>query len=164
MIEKKDLNKIKETVEEFFNKTTINVSKIEVFLLEQDNNKDSEEEKREVVEVGVILDEPQILIGQGGQTLFEIQRLLRNILNKKLGNIFYVNLDINDYKKKKVEYLKSVAKELADQVSLTKETKALIPMSSYERRIIHAELANRGDIITSSQGEGINRHIVISSK
>ena len=164
MIEKKDLNIIKETVQNFFDKTTITVSNVEISLSKEKNNKEDDGENREVVDISVKLEEPQILIGQGGQTLFEVQRLLRTILNKKLKNIFYLNLDINDYKKKKVEYLKSVAKEIADQVSLTKKTKSLVPMSSYERRIIHAELANRDDVITSSQGEGINRHIVITPK
>ena len=91
-------------------------------------------------------------------------RLLKTILNKKLKNVFYFNLDINDYKKQKLEYLKNMAKNLADQVVLTKEEKILLPMSSYERRIIHAELAQRTDVITESQGEGFDRHIVIKLK
>jgi predicted RNA-binding protein Jag len=37
-------------------------------------------------------------------------------------------------------------------------------MSSYERRIIHAELSKRTDVATDSQGEGFDRHIVIKSK
>ena len=119
---------------------------------------------RDVVSLDIKLDEPQILIGQGGQTLFETQRLLRTILNKGIGNNFLFNLDINDYKKQKIEYLKSLAKSLADQASLTKEEKVLAPMSAYERRIVHAELAQRSDIITESQGEGPDRHIVIKVK
>jgi spoIIIJ-associated protein len=110
------------------------------------------------------LDEPQILIGQGGQTLFEIQRLLRMVLNKKLQNFFYLNLDINDYKKKKIEYLKDMAKDLADQTVSTKEEKILPAMSSYERRVVHAELSQRADVITESQGDGFDRHIVIKPR
>jgi spoIIIJ-associated protein len=164
MIEKKDINKIKESAEEFFKKMTISVSAIDVSLSEEKKDSDDQTitgEIRDVVNLNIKLEEPQILIGQGGQTLFEIQRLLRTILNKKLQNIFYLNVDINDYKKKKVEYLKDLAKDLADQVSLTKETKALSPMSSYERRIIHAELSQRADVTTESQGDGYDRHIVI---
>lgn len=167
MIEQKDLNKIKEAVEEFFGKMTITVSKIEAdsSIAKKDlEDQTPNEENKESINLNIRLDEPQILIGQGGQTLFEIQRLLRMVLNKKLQNFFYLNLDINDYKKKKIEYLKDIAKDLADQVSLTKEEKTLVPMSSYDRRIVHAELSNRQDIITESQGEGPNRHIVIKPK
>jgi spoIIIJ-associated protein len=37
-------------------------------------------------------------------------------------------------------------------------------MSAYERKIIHAELADRSDVITESQGNGAERHIVIKPK
>lgn len=156
MIEQKDISKIKEAAIEFFNKTTIDVLISEASFSAQENG--------DVVNLNARLDEPQILIGQGGQTLFEIQRLLRMILNKKLEKIFYLNLDINDYKKKKIEYLKDLSKDLADQAALTKQEKSLAPMPSYERRIIHAELSQRTDVITESQGEGQDRHIVIRPK
>jgi len=37
----------------------------------------------------------------------------------------------------------------------------LDPMPSFERRIIHLELADRKDIKTESVGEGVERRIVI---
>jgi len=168
MLEQKDTNKIKEAAEEFFEKMTISVSDIEVnsssIKKDSQDAKNPVEENRDVVDLNIKLDEPQILIGQQGQTLLEIQRLLRMVLNKKLQKIFYLNLDINEYKKKKIEYLKDLAKSLADQVSLTKEEKALLPMSAYERRIVHSELSQRTDVIAESQGDGFDRHIVIKAK
>jgi len=168
MLEQKDLNKIKEITKEFFDKMTISVSSIDASLSNtekdlKDGQPQSQEDKK-VVDLNIKLEEPQILIGQGGQTLFEIQRLLRTIFNKKFQDIFYLNLDINDYKNKKLEYLKSLARDLADEVALTKKERTLAPMSSYERRIIHAELSNRADVITESQGDGIDRHIIIKIK
>jgi len=121
MLDQKEENKIKEAVEEFFEKMTIEVSNIEISSSSE--KKYSVEENKDIVDLNIKLNEPQILIGQGGQTLFEIQRLLRTILNKKLQKVFYLNLDINDYKKLKFEYLKDLAKDLADQVSLTKREK-----------------------------------------
>jgi len=156
MLEQKDVDKIKEAVEEFFEKMTTKTSNVEVSLLS--------EEERDVVNLSVNLEEPQILIGQGGQTLIEIQRLLRTVLNKKLQKSFYFNLDINGYKQQKIEYLKDMARSLADQVVLTKEEKILPPMSAYERRIIHAELAQRTDVATESRGDGIDRHVVVIPK
>ncbi len=158
MIEKDQIKKIKEAVEEFFIKMTMPVSFIDISCSSTEN------ESLDVVNLDLKIDEPQILIGQGGQTLFEIQRLLKMILNKKLQKIFYFNLDINDYKKKKDEYLKALAKDLADQVVLTKEEKSLLPMSSYERRIVHSELSQRADVLTESQGDGLDRHIVIKPR
>jgi len=163
MIEKKDIENIKKITEEFFSKTTIEVSNIEAKASTEEQKEAGQDslEPRDSVEVDIKSQEPQILIGQGGQTLFEIQRLLRMVLNKKTGKIFYLNLDINDYKKKKIDYLIDLAKSSADQVVLTKIEKDLLPMPPYERRIIHAELAKRTDVITESRGEGQDRHIVI---
>jgi spoIIIJ-associated protein len=162
MLDQDDIQKIKETVLTFLNKATVSPINIDVNSSESEG--DDNFEKKDLVNLNIKLSEPQILIGERGQTLFETQRLLKIILNKKLQKNFYLNLDINDYKNKKVEYLKDLAKDLANEVSITKKEKVLIPMSSYERRIIHAELAQRPDIITESQGDGIDRHIVIKLK
>jgi spoIIIJ-associated protein len=168
MSEENQTNKIKEIATEFFLKMTIQVSKIEAdftsFKKDNTDKQDTGEEIRDVINISINLEEPQILIGQGGQTLFEIQRLLRTILSKKLGKIFYLNLDINEYKRKKEEYLKSFVQSSADEVTLSKKEKSLSPMSAYERRIVHSELSQRTDIITESQGEGASRYIVIKPR
>lgn len=152
MIDRDDIKKIEEAVNEFFSKMTITASKIAVDF------------SFDTVDLNVVLEEPQIIIGEKGQTLFEIQRLLRVLLNKKLQKIFYLNFDINDYKKKKIEYLKEMARDLANEVALSKEEKVLFPMPAYERRIIHSELSQRQDITTESQGEGPDRRVVIRPK
>jgi spoIIIJ-associated protein len=163
-MEKEKLDQIKKTVEEFFEKMTMQVSVIEVVCENSGKTENIETEEKKVINISIKAEEPQILIGQGGQTLFELQRILKTILIKKTNEIFYLNLDINEYKNKKIEYLKDTAKNIADEVSLSKKEKVLNPMSAYERRIIHAELSNRGDVTTESQGEGQNRSIVIKPK
>lgn len=168
MLEPNEIKKIKEIIEEFFQKMTV-PSKAEVKLSNFGNNaseKESTGESQvfETVDLNIKTDDPQILIGEKGQTLMETQRLLRMILNRAIKKNFYLNLDINDYKKKKIEYLKDLARDLADEVGLTKKEKILSPMSSYERRVIHLELANRQDVITESEGEGPNRRLVIKPR
>ncbi len=158
--------KIKEVVETFFEKMTIIASVLEITTEDAVEGKKQESEvgEREVININIKTDEPQILIGQQGQTLFDIQRLLRTIISKQLKKVVYLNIDINEYKKKKIEYLKDLAKTLADQVALTKEERSLSPMSSYERRVVHAELSQRSDVTTESRGDGPDRHIVIKAK
>ena len=158
MLEQDQITEIKDSVGAFFNKMTIEVYDIEVKFSSM------EKENIDVIDLNVKISEPQIIIGQQGQTLFEIQRLLRSILNKKLKKVFFLNLDIDDYKKKKIDYLRYLANDSADHVAATNEEKNLLPMSSYERRIIHAELSQRTDITTESRGEGAERHIVIKPK
>lgn len=168
MLEKNQIEEIKKTTTEFFERMTAVVSSIEASI--SSSKKDlpdtekSDDISRDIVDLDIKLEEPQILIGQQGQTLFEVQRLLRMVLIRKFGGIIYLNLDINDYKKKKTEYLRDLAKSMADQVALTKEEKKLLPMPAYERRIIHSELSQRTDVITESQGDDFDRHVVIKPR
>jgi len=149
MIGYTNLETIKKTVQEFFQKTSFDIG-IE-FL----------EEKEETVYVKLKTDEPKILIGQNGQTLVEIQHLLKAILRRQIDSPFYIDVDINNYKEKKSEYLKEIARSLADEVSISRREKELNPMPASERRIIHLELQNRQDITTQSTGEGLDRRLVI---
>ncbi len=149
MIDQNNINEIRKTIEEFFKKATFEVE-AEVLPFEE-----------KTVPVKIKTEEPRILIGQNGQTLAEIQHVLKAILRRKIPEQFYLNIDINDYKKKKTEYLKETAISLADEVALTKKEKILTAMSAYERRIVHLELAERKDIITESMGEEPERRIVI---
>ncbi|HHE76705.1 MAG TPA: hypothetical protein ENL27_01840 [Candidatus Parcubacteria bacterium] len=111
-------------------------------------------------------EEPRVLIGRNGRTLSEIQHLIGAVLKK--GSLvpedFFIDLDIGNYKEKKMEYLRELAQDAADWVSLSKKEKTLDPMPTYERRIIHLELTNRQDIFTESVGEGKDRRVVIKPK
>ena len=165
MIQRDMFEEVKKIIKEFFEKTTFNV---EVEILPQ---------KDLTIPINLKTDEPQILIGEGGQTLFEIQHLLKAILRRKIAakdpvsislgeageqeENFYIDLDINGYKKKKNDYLKELARSVADEVFLTKKEKVLSPMPAHERRIIHLELAGRSDVVTESVGEGFERRLVI---
>ncbi len=165
MFQQSKIEKIQKIAKEFFAKMTVPILKMEADISFVEKNsvdyKEKNLEPREIINLNIILDEPQVLIGQGGQTLSEAQRILRMVLNKKLEGIFNLNLDINDYKKKKIEYLKTFARDLADDVALSKKERVLSPMPSYQRKIIHSELSNRADVTTESQGEGKDRCVVI---
>ena len=111
--------------------------------------------------VDATLEEPQLFIGEKGQTLSEIQHLLKGIVRKKIPEQLYITLDINEYKKNKESYLRDIARSVADEVSLLKKPKELPPMTASERRIVHVELAERSDIISESEGEGLERKVVV---
>ncbi len=113
--------------------------------------------------VGIFIEteEAPILIGEKGETLLGMQSLLRKMLSKQLNQRIFVELDINDYRKKKVKYLQELATAIADEVVLTQIQKALDPMDAWERRIIHVTLSQRSDVETESQGQGQERRVVI---
>lgn len=149
MLNQTDLGKIKKITKEFFKKTTFEVE-IEVLP-----------EKDQTIPINLKTEEPQILIGEGGQTLAEIQHILKAILKRGIKELFYINLDINGYKEKKMEYLKELARSVADEVALTKKEKILAPMPAYERRLIHLELAERNDVSSESIGQEPERRVAI---
>ena len=149
MLTPTELKQIKEITKEFFEKTTFEV---DVEFLPQ---------KDLTIPITLKTESPQILIGEKGQTLVEVQHLLKAILKRKIQKDFYIDLDINGYKEKKIEYLKELAKNVADEVSLMKEEKILPVMPAYERRIIHLELAERTDIVTESIDREPERKVII---
>jgi len=118
------------------------------------------------ITVSLKVEEPKLLIGERGQTLFEIQHLLKLIIRKKIEETagYYISLDINDYKKNKEEYLREMALTAADEVSLLKKPKELTSMPPSERRIVHAALNKRDDVVSESVGEEPDRRIVIKIK
>ena len=152
MISQDNLEKIKKITKEFFEKITFHVD-IEF-----------PSQSEQTVPIKVTSDSPQILIGERGQTLVEIQYLLKIILKKNINEDFYIDLDINEYKKKKTEYLKELARSIADEVSLMKKEKAMPSMPAYERRIIHMELAKREDVVTESFGNEPDRRLLVKPK
>ncbi|MFA5742424.1 MAG: R3H domain-containing nucleic acid-binding protein [Candidatus Paceibacterota bacterium] len=114
-----------------------------------------------VLNIGLKSEEARILIGQNGQTLADLQHLLAKIIKKALKEEIFLNLDIEDYKKRKIDYLKDIARTAADEVASSKREKLMPPLSAFDRRIVHMELANRTDIKTESVGENPERRIVV---
>ncbi len=142
----------KSLVCQFFEKMGFDLQKVEIFLEEG------------VLHIRIQVEEPKILIGQGGIVLNTIQKLLSKILKKKNQGDFFVDLDINEYKEKKYAYLREIANSVADEVTLSKKKKELEPMPAYQRRIIHLELAKRNDVATESVGEEPERRVIIKPK
>ena len=149
MLTPQEIKIIQEVVKEFFEKLTI-PAEIEIKKINE-----------QTLPVEIKTETPQILIGERGQTLVEAQRLLKSILRRKIDKNFYIDLDVNGYKKKKIEYLKELARTSADEVALNRKEKVLVSMPAYERRIIHLELGDRKNITTESIGQEPERKVVI---
>src|SRR5438105_1476875 len=111
-MDQEEISKIKEAVGEFFQKMAVSPDLVEVLA-----------PAGGPVEVRVQVKEPQLLIGQNGQTLLELQRVLKMLIGRKINQALYVRLDINSYQKEKVEHLKSMALTAADEVAITGQRK-----------------------------------------
>jgi spoIIIJ-associated protein len=70
-------------------------------------------------------------------------------------------IDVNNYRKEREKLLSELARAAARKVVATKEQVSLPAMNSYERRLIHVELAGRPDVLTESQGNGRERYVTV---
>lgn len=115
------------------------------------------------VHVMVEVNEPELLIGYRGQNLASFKRIAQLMIIKKLpiDTPLILDLDVNHYREKANVMLREIARKIAERVVKEKRPLMLKPMSSYERRIIHLELASYADVITESIGEEPERRLVV---
>ncbi|MDF2675744.1 MAG: protein jag [Bacillota bacterium] len=105
-----------------------------------------------------------IIIGKRGKNLDEIQFLLNLMVNKDRQNYVRVVFNVEDYREKREETLKRLAKKMADKCRNYKHKMKLEPMNPYERRVIHSTLQDEIDIVTYSEGDEPFRRVVIDLK
>jgi len=105
-----------------------------------------------------------MLIGKNGQNLGAFEHLIRLIAGRRLTspeNDLHFVVDVNDYRKSRTDYLIGIAKDVAQRVIQTQRAEALSPMSSYERRLVHTELASYKEIQTESVGQEPRRRVIV---
>lgn len=100
------------------------------------------------------------LIGERGETLRSIQFLVSSSLKNSGFAVSRVNVDVADYKKQHSEQLKNRSLEWIAQVKESGEVKHLHPMNAADRRTVHQAAQEQG-IVSESDGEGRDRHIVL---
>jgi len=116
------------------------------------------------ININVSGDDMGVLIGRRGETLNALQYLTGLVVNKKTEDYVRVNLDTENYRKKREETLINLANKLAERAIRYRKNVMLEPMNPYERRIIHASLQNNSQVTTYSTGEDTDRRVVISYK
>lgn len=104
------------------------------------------------------------LIGYRGENINAIQTVLGAIANKKTENRVRIIVDVCDYKDKREESLKELAKKLEKTVKRTGKRVVLEPMNAYERKIIHLTLQDSKFVQTHSIGEEPRRKVVVEKK
>lgn len=104
------------------------------------------------------------LIGHNGETLRSLQFLVSTTLRNHDAQLYRINIDIADYKAQRADRLVGKIKTILEQVQSSGEPYSLEPMNAADRRIVHQAVGEYADLQTHSEGEGRERHIVISKK
>ncbi len=109
-------------------------------------------------------EEVGIFIGRRGQTLDSLQYLVSIVVNRHSDKYIPVVLDAENFRERRKQTLEQLAVRLAEKVAASGKETVLEPMTSRERRIIHARLQHHPKVVTYSKGVDPNRRIVIGPK
>lgn len=108
-----------------------------------------------------------LFIYDGGDMLKEnlpgivesINHLFQMIAKKNEAELLF--LDVNNYRQERENLIAELARAAAKKVTATKVEVSLPAMNSYERRLVHVELAIHPEVTTESAGEGKERYVII---
>lgn len=108
-----------------------------------------------------------MIIGRHGDVLDSLQYLCNIIAGRfpksnEKHEYVRIILDIENYRKKRTDTLKALARRMADRVLTSGRNYTLEPMSGYERRIIHSEIQNIKGVHTYSIGADSDRRVVVA--
>jgi spoIIIJ-associated protein len=109
-------------------------------------------------------DQIKTLIGERGAVLDSIQYLANTTLNlgKSADEQQAFTIELAGYRAKRLEELKAIATDAADQVLDSKAEFEIKGLSSAERRQVHHFLKAHGGLSTFSRGKEPDRRLVVS--
>lgn len=103
-----------------------------------------------------------LLIGRRGDTLRDLQTIVRLLVGRRLERRPNIIIDVEQYQDRRRNRLHSLAERAARDAARDGEQR-LEPMPAEERRLIHMALAQNPDVVTESEGEGDDRHVVVKA-
>lgn len=117
----------------------------------------------EALEASVDGSELGLLVGQKGVTLQAVQELVRSMVQRRFVGQPHarVRVDVAGYRARRKEALARFAMSVAASVKESGVAKALDPMSSADRKVVHDTVNDIDGVVTTSEGEDSARRVVI---
>ena len=150
-MEQKDKTLVQETAQKLFSMLGV-TSPFEVNAAE------------EGIEIVIETEENGMLIGYHGETLEALQLVLSLVIAKALGRFVRVSVEVGEYKKNRMEYLQTLVAQTKERVLTEGQGVSLANLKSWERRFVHTLVAEDGEIMSESSGEGRDRVLTIYPK
>lgn len=121
-------------------------------------------QEEDVIELAVPSSEiNSLLIGRNAETLRSLQFIVSTTLRNKNAALTRVNIDIADYKKLRADKVAKQAREWIEEVRRTGNSR-IANLNAADRRIVHHVASEYNDIRTFSEGEGLERRIIIAQQ
>ena len=104
-----------------------------------------------------------ILVGPKGNTLAAIQELSRTVIHRKVSGTAAgrVRLDVAGYRQRRREALEQFTRGVAEEVRSSGVQKALEPMGSADRKVVHDAVNEIEGVSTISEGDEPRRRVVL---
>lgn len=115
----------------------------------------------ETAKLNVKGDDLGVLIGRRGEKLASLQHLVNLIIARREGQTFRIAIDVENYRGRREDQLRDVARRAAERVLQTGKIIQLEAMPAVERRIVHMALVENPRVRTQSVGVEPNRRIVV---
>jgi spoIIIJ-associated protein len=117
----------------------------------------------ETIELSVDGEDLGLLIGPKGQTLTAVHELSRTVLQRRATgrHVGRVRIDIGGYRQRRQEALARFVKQQAEAVLSEGSARALEPMNSADRKVVHDTINEIDGVQTVSEGADPDRRVVI---
>ena len=117
----------------------------------------------EAIEASVDGPELGLLVGHKGVALQAVQELARSVVQRQFVGQTHarIRVDIAGYRARRKEALERFARHVAETVKTSGVAKALDPMSSADRKVVHDVVNEVEGVSTVSEGEDAARRVVI---
>jgi len=115
------------------------------------------------VKITVDTDSAAVLIGRHGSTIDSVEHLVERMANQAVGDHAHMNLDINNYRRRREGQLTDNAEDAARQMLDSGKDVHTPPLSPRERRIVHMAIADIKGVTTYTAGLGPDRHVVVTA-
>ncbi|MDP4634944.1 MAG: Jag N-terminal domain-containing protein [Ilumatobacteraceae bacterium] len=117
----------------------------------------------EHIDIDVLGEDLGFLVGTKGATLLALQDLTRVVSQRRLGDHeTRLRVDVAGYREKRREALTRFALKVAGDVKSSGQARALEPMNSSDRKIVHDALTELEGISTRSEGSDPFRRVVVA--
>jgi len=109
-----------------------------------------------------VADDEELLTGRKGETRQALQHLLNRMVNRGEGSRYHLQLEINDFWRRREEELEGVARALADDAAASGEERLTEYLNAQERRIVHVTLREDARVKTYAIGDGLIKKVAVA--
>jgi spoIIIJ-associated protein len=120
----------------------------------------AEEDRVDVT--ATVAENEELLTGRKGEVRQALQHILNRMLNRGEGTRYHLQLEINDFWKRREEELKDLARQLANEAIETQSEAVSEYLNAQERRVIHVTLREDSRVKTYALGSGMIKRLAVA--